>query len=193
MINITFIGNCQMVSLCYFFQRLLDVNKYNVKWVCYGKDFQRVGKRRWANKCLNKILNYNDSIERLKISDVVIYQIISLEKSLFSNPETLKNIVLKHCKLITLPSIHINYRNFKQSLKELQRREQLNNIDVTVSDIIVKHTGKNLMVNDTSIKHPSTFFFMEIMKKLCKLLEVDFFSEAYYKSFMRKKNYMQLP
>jgi hypothetical protein len=41
--NITFIGNCQTASLCFYFQELQD--NFNSQWLLYGDDFkQYIGK-----------------------------------------------------------------------------------------------------------------------------------------------------
>ena len=190
---ITFIGNCQLLCLCFFFQQLLPSENYTVKWVCYGKDFERPSKRKWAQKCKNKVYNYDKVIKLIKASDIIIFQEVCPEKSLFCNKKTISSLIHKSCKLLVFPSIHINYRNYKNSLKELQRREKLNKVDITVSDIIIKHEGKNLMVNSTSIKHPGTLFFMEITKKICEKLDLNFFSEQQYEKFIKNNNYMELP
>lgn len=41
--------------------------------------------------------------------------------------------------------------------------------------------------------HPNTFLFLEIMKILCNLLNIDFFTEEQYNFFMENQNYMGLP
>ena len=38
--NITFIGNCQLISLCFYFQQLLNENN-NICWVLYGEEFKQ--------------------------------------------------------------------------------------------------------------------------------------------------------
>ena len=190
---ITFIGNCQLLCLCFFFQELLNDTNHIVKWICYGNEFVRASQRKWAQKCKDRVYDYNEAIELIKLSDVIIFQEVCLEKSLFCNKNTLTSLIKKDCNLVLLPSIHINYRNYNHSLKELQRREQLNDVDITVSDIIIKHKRENLMVNATSIKHPGTLFFMEIMKKICCHLNIQFFSKQKYNSFIKKKNFMKLP
>ena len=55
MINITFIGNCQMVSLCFYMQQLFKNDKnYNIAWVLYSNYFiKHLGN--WSIKCNNKI------------------------------------------------------------------------------------------------------------------------------------------
>ena len=54
-IKITFIGNCQTITLCFYFQELLNEN-YNVAWVAYNQDEKfRLWHKRWSKKCKNKI------------------------------------------------------------------------------------------------------------------------------------------
>ena len=66
---ITFIGNCQTVSLCYFFQQLLNHNN-NIYYLSYSERFNRVlGK--WSYKVKNKITDYTNSIEIIKKSDII--------------------------------------------------------------------------------------------------------------------------
>ena len=36
---IAFIGNCQTMTLCYFFQQLLEKDNYDIYCVLYGGDF----------------------------------------------------------------------------------------------------------------------------------------------------------
>lgn len=36
--NIGFIGNCQMIGLCFYLQQLLG-NKYNIRWCLYSEEF----------------------------------------------------------------------------------------------------------------------------------------------------------
>ena len=54
MFRVAFIGNCQTVSLCFFLQQLLAINKnYLVKWCLYGDDF-KAHVSKWSDKCKNK-------------------------------------------------------------------------------------------------------------------------------------------
>ena len=75
-INITFIGNCQTLSLCFFFQKLLENKNYTIFWVSYDKEFNK-HLDEWADKCKNKITDYDDAINRIKESDIIIYQEIT--------------------------------------------------------------------------------------------------------------------
>lgn len=186
--NITFIGNCQMVSLCYYFQQLLSKDN-NICWVLYGEEFkQHLGN--WSVKCKNKIIDYDNSIQTIKDSDIIIYQNIDVEKSLFSNTNTLRELTNNSCKLIKIPSIYIIYNDFSNSIKELINRENENNVDIKVSNILYNFKNTNLML---TCNHPKTFLFLEIVKILCNLLNYNFFTEEQYNNFLKNENYMELP
>jgi len=187
--NITFIGNCQTLALCFYFQKLLNTANYNICWVLYGDEFkQHIGK--WSNKCRNKILNYEDGVQQIKNSDIVIYQNIKPEKSSFSNTKTLLEIKKDSCKLIQMPSIYLDYNDYENSIQKLIEREKRNNVDLTVSSIINKFKNKVLML---TLNHPKTFLFMEIVKILCKMMNIQFFTEIQYKRFLKLENYVGLP
>lgn len=44
-----------------------------------------------------------------------------------------------------------------------------------------------------TLNHPTTFLFMEIVKKICTLLNLEFFTEEQYNKFLENENYMKLP
>lgn len=184
--NITFIGNCQTASLCFYFQQLLDCN---IKWVLYGDEF-RIHLGGWIDKVKNKIINYDESIDVIKKSDIIIYQEISKDKSLFYNTEILQLIKKDFCKLIKIPSIYLEYKNYDISIQLLKEREIINKVDIKVSDIFLKFREYQLMITSN---HPNTFLFLEIINKLCKLLNIDTFSELKRNIFLQDNNYMKLP
>jgi hypothetical protein len=187
--NITFIGNCQSVSLCFYFQQLLNSNEYNVCWVLYGEEFKpHIGN--WSAKCKNKIIDYDSSVQQIKESDIIIYQNISTDKSLFSNTGTLKEMKKGTCKLVQIPSIYLVYDDFDNSISDLVNREIKNNVDIKVSFLFTKFKTTNLMLTHN---HPKTFLFMEIVKMLCDSLALDFFKEDQYTNFIKNENYMELP
>lgn len=186
--NITFIGNCQTVSLCFYFQQLLNENN-NICWVLYGEEFKQ-HINNWSEKCKNKIIDYDKSIQKIKDSDIIIYQNIDVKKSLFSNTNTLREITKNTCKLIKIPSIYLIYNDFDNSIKELINNENKNNVDIKISNIIYNFKDKNLML---TCNHPKTFLFMEIIKILCNLLNYNFFTEEQYNNYLENENYMELP
>jgi hypothetical protein len=186
--NITFIGNCQTVSLCFYFQQLL-FNCNNIQWVLYGDEF-KMHLNEWSHKTENKIINYDISIDVIKKSDVIIYQEISKEKSLFSNTETLQSIKKESCRLIKIPSIYFDYSNYDSSMKELKKREIINKVDISVSDILEKYKERKLMI---TIDHPNTFLFLEIVNELCRILNINTFTTFMRDLFLENNNYMGLP
>jgi hypothetical protein len=185
--NITFIGNCQTVALCFFFQQLLPKDN-NICWVLYGEEF-KMHMGIWSVKCNNKIIDYDTSIQTIKDSDVIIYQNIDVNKSVFSNTNTLLELTKNTCKLIKIPSIYLIYRDFDNSIKELIKRENENDVDIKVSEIFYKFKHTTLMLNP---RHPKTFLFLEVVKVLCTLLDYDFFTEEQYNDFLKNENYMRL-
>ena len=186
--NITFIGNCQTVSLCYYFQQLLSKDN-NICWVLYGEEFKQ-HLNNWSVKCKNKIIDYDNSIQTIKDSDIIIYQNIDVNKSLFSNTNTLRELTNNSCKLIKIPSIHFIYNDFSNSIKDLINRENENNVDIKVSNILYNFKDTNLML---TCNHPKTFLFLELIKILCNLLNYNFFTEEQYNNFLKNENYMELP
>jgi hypothetical protein len=189
---ITFIGNCQTMALCYFFQQLLAKDNYDIYWVLYGSSFGYNNTTSvWSNKCKNQILNDNISRDIISKSDIIIYQEIDLSKSLFSNYNTLKTMVKGECRLIKIPSIYLIYENYDNSIKELQKREDKNNVDIKVSQIFDKYKYKKLVQSDPS--HPTTFLFLEILKELCTILKFDYFTKDQEAFFLQNDNHFGLP
>ena len=72
----------------------------------------------------------------------------------------------------------------------LIKRENENNVDIKISNILYNFKDTNLMLANN---HPNTFLFMEIIKLLCNLLNYNFFTEKQYNNFLKNKNYMELP
>lgn len=187
---IAFIGNCQMVSLCFFLQQLLSSNKnFVVRWCLYGDKF-KAHLAHWSKKCKDKIIDYNHSLEYIKICDYIIYQDISINNSTFSNEDVLSKIKKIDCKLIKMPCIFIDYSSYDISLKELIRRETEKNVDIKVSEIIDNYKEHVLML---TINHPKTFVFLEIIREICKILNIRFFDKRRYIHYVSNPNYMELP
>lgn len=187
--NITFIGNCQTVSLCFFLQELTESKNYNCYYCCYGAEFiPHLGS--WSNKVNNKSINDIESIEIIKNSDFIIYQEIDISKSSFSNYEKLCELKKTYCKLIKLPSIYVNYNDYDNSIKELKYREKINKVDITVSNIIDKFKEDKIVFG---INHPTTFLFLEIIKELCIVLNINFFEKNEYEKYLKNFNFMGLP
>lgn len=89
-----------------------------------------------------------------------------------------------------MPSIYLDYSNFDVSIKELKRREVENKVDLIISDILEKYRDTNHML---TIVHPNTFLFLEVVNQICKMLNIDSFSEFKRNIFLQNNNYMNLP
>jgi len=189
MYNISFIGNCQTVGLCFYMQQLKNIKEYNIYYLCYGDEF-KPHLERWSDKVNNKIIEQYEAIEIIKNSDFIIYQEIDISKSCFSNYNKLCELKNQSCKLIKIPSIYLNYNDYENSLKELQNREISKNVDITVSNIIEKSKNDKIVFG---INHPTTFLFLEIIKELCMILDINFFEKCEYDKYIENFNYMELP
>ena len=187
--NITFIGNCQTASLCFYFQQLLS-QEYDIKWLMYGEEF-RDHLNEWSHKVKNKIVDYEVSwVDVIKNSDIVVYQEIIKEKSLFSNTETLQACKKESCILVKIPVVYLDYSNYDDSVKELKRREIEKNVDISASDILEKYKELRIVRN---IMHPTTFFFLELVDKICRFLKIDIIFHEKKQHFLQNDNYIGLP
>ena len=57
----------------------------------------------------------------------------NISKTALCNTSILKEIKRDKCKLIVMPSIYFDYNNFDMSIKELQKREVINDVDIKLS------------------------------------------------------------
>ena len=95
-------------------------------------------------------------------------------------------------KLINIPHINFEDKNKDDSITRLKTYENLHNVDIKVSELFDKFKDSNLKLMLTD-NHPTTFLFMEKVKILCNLLNLDFFTEEQYNNFLQNENYMELP
>lgn len=190
MYNIGFVGNCQTVALCYYLQKLTDNNSnYNVNWCSYSDLF--LGHlNTWSDKCNNKIYNAEEGIAYLKTCDFIFYQKIKPETSTHFHTELIHTYGNSNCKFFSLSSIHIDLDNFDNSLKYLKEHDMEQKNYLKCSEIIENNRHQDLLLTSN---HPTTFFFMEIMKHITWFLQISFFDDSQYKSFITDRNYMQLP
>ena len=192
--NITFIGNCQTITLCFYFQQLMSNNIDCIRWCNYGDEYTP---HLYANghifdKCKNKTaVDYHEIIHIIKTSDVIIYQNVSLDKSSYCNTDFLRDTSKSDCRLIQIPCMFLDYMNFDVSIQDLIAREIKNNVDIKVSEIYYMYKEKNvdIMLN---IHHPKTILFMIVIEKICNLLECDFFTKEQYDFFMSNEDFMGL-
>ena len=207
--KVSFIGDSQMVTLCFFMQELFRYNDdYNstAQWLLYGDEFL-VHLDSWADKCERKMLDYGRCVAELRTSDVVVFQEICADKSVFCNAVGLRELTSPGCRLLKLPSVHMDYSRFEESLAELARRETLNAVDVSVSDLFRSSRDRQRQDLMLSIVHPTSKLFLHILVKICARLNIlgggsgssrssssrAFFDIPTLHRFIRNPNYMGLP
>ena len=181
-------GNCQSLAFCFYLQELLRGTDHEVRWVCYGEEM-RINLAKWSDKCLNKITDDDEGISYLKTCDHIIYHPIK--------PATSKNFSIDQIKsyarnkLTSVQSVHFDLASFEESLVETRRREVLNQIDIPVSDLFERygHTYKLLV----TVNHPTTFLLLEILRKICTVLELPFFDNERIRMYMSNINYIGFP
>jgi hypothetical protein len=187
---ISFIGNYQTLCLCYLFQHLLNENENEINWLLYGNHFFPYSIAEWTSKCNNKINEKEQILNKIKTSDIIIYQEIDIDKSSFSNEETLKKERKKNAKLIKIPSVIFFHDDYEKSINELKKRENINNVDIKVSNIFEDDPNKNFMLTPY---HPNSYILLEIAKKICKIIGINFFDDKKYNEFLQNTNFMNLP
>ena len=187
---LSLIGNCQMVTLCFYLQQLLDPSEYKVNWLSYGPEFEiHLGK--WSQKCQNKIRSHDDSIKELHQSDFVLYQ--EVKSSKIANPAIIGMYKKNTTQVYKFPSVYLDFGSYEASIKELKFREINGSVDIKASEIFERnrHKTKNELMLTTN--HPTTYFFMEFLRIIASKLNFSFFTDEMVKCFMNDNNYMELP
>jgi hypothetical protein len=186
--KIGLVGNCQSLALCFYLQELLRGSNHEVRWVCYGQEMA-INLIAWSDKCIHKITDDEEGIAYLKTCDHIIYHPIKATTSKNFSTEQIKSYATN--KLTSVQAVHFDIASFQDSLAETKRREALNQIDITVSDIFESygHTHTLLLTHN----HPTTFLLLEILRKICTVLEQPFFSEDQLRTYTSNINYMELP
>ncbi len=188
MIKIAFIGNCQMVSLCFFTQQLLHDTDIICKWICAYNGFSMFSHQRFSQKCNHKLFSNNESIQYLYECDYIFYQKIKKEKSPLFNEEKIMSYKKYNC--ISMPSIWLDITTYETSLSELKKREITIKNTMIVTDIITYYYGTYTLFN--SPNHPTTFLFLKIMEKIASILHVPFFSNELVSIYLKHDNWMEL-
>ena len=190
MIYIGIVGNCQMVSICFFLQKLLENKEYDIRWISYSDVFN-IHLSEWSDKCKNKILNVQEGIEFIKKCDYILYQKIRKETSPYFNTEDLKNYKKPTAKIFSISKILVPFENYQESILKFKEVDEDENNNIKVSKII--ENIKNINIILINKYHPTTFLFLEIIKHICRHIGVNFFSPNVYHNLIKRPNIMGLP
>jgi len=184
-IKIGFVGNCQILCSHIFLEKIIKNDiKYISKWISFDKN-----NNIWSDfiRNENKIHNSEAGIAYLKKCDIIIYQHIKPETSQFFNTINIQKYKKPSAILISLPSIFSDITRLKSQEDNLKK--SIDNHVITVSDILENNKDKNLFISEV---HPNTFVFLEILKKICLVLNIPYLTDEQYNFFMKDNNYMKL-
>ena len=182
--KITLLGNCQTRALaCYLHE--LNAN-FDVKWLCIEK-FQKAGgewvKNKFRGKFIDTIPYTSEGIKRLNISDYVIFQHIDAKTSENYNFAKIK-MHASNAKLISISSMLYKPNDPTQRfLKGMIERAEKFNIDIPAHKMIEKHGSKIKMLKK---HHPNAFYFMELVREICKKTGWNFFSKKQYDQYLEE-------
>ena len=157
--KIGFVGNCQTIQLCSHYQKIYN-DSDNIRWICYNTSFLTSIKK--GDGCRNKIIDEEGGIEFIKSCDIIVYQKINeLTSPLFH-----KDIIQTYnpsAKYISIPSMYFNCDKYDQSFEELKKREEINKVDITITDIIENNKDEKLFI---TFNQPSDLLILKVVNKL---------------------------
>jgi hypothetical protein len=159
-----------------------------VQWILYGEEFRKHCTW-WIMKVQNRIMDFSNYEQVIASSDVICYQEVVQEKSTFCNSVTIGQLKKPSAQLIKFPSFFFKVNESEESIRALVERETRNSVDITVSNIIQKNPAYYMI----SEHHPSTSLLLEVLRELCKRLNIPFFSQTDCAVYTNNPNYMELP
>lgn len=171
--KIACVGNCQVLGLVVYIKELCRINqeqdKYIIKWCPYDDEI-RNAVFGWQEDC--KINDEQDGINFLKEADILIYQHIQQSTSRLFNTDIVMSYIKKECKLISMVSIVLSKDNFESDLSKLVKQDLKYNNTLQIGAIVQQNLKKFLML---SCCHPTSFFYLQIMKQLCPMIGLTYF------------------
>lgn len=184
-IHITLLGNCQSKALTWFIKQL-DTN-FDVAWLC-PEPFRNT---RWGSSqvvCGENINVITDTIQghnRLRQTDFLIYQNMHSRITKCYNTNQLEKHAA-HAKKITISSFRLNSDNpYDHLFTGMIAREKRNNTDIRASEIIKKH-GDNVTTINRSTMHPNTFYFLEVVREICRITGWRFYTKDIYDRYLNE-------
>lgn len=169
-----FIGNCQMIGLCKY-TRSLSI-RYKAYWLCmplyHNLKWTTSEKIFGHEQISHHVFDQSKIKEILQTCDVVVYQPHFESLSMIND-----NCSLEYQKIIDITPIIVDNKKF------MINKEEKYNTTIRASKIIEKYKDKVLHIGRSN--HPTTFIYMEILKEICSLLGIDFFSQESYNEIMK--------
>lgn len=190
MIKIAFVGNCQLLTLCFYLQYLLRDNKdYCIRWVCYSDNFLPHLTGTWDACCKDKITTAKEGVEYIKECDYIFYNPIKDETSTFFSTNKLQDIKKDTTKLYPIISMCLNYNDLDNSIDHLKDLDKENEIKIT--SIIEKYKN-DLNKICLTFNHPTTFCFLELMKEITREMNISYYNNDDYNELSKHRSYTGL-
>jgi len=164
--RIVLIGNCQVMAVCWYLNRLPQENKIRAKWLNFN--YWNIDEVAWPknastfeDQLRSNVYGLSDSKEAIETADTVIYQ---------PHYSALQRIKETKARLeeITLPPVILDQPNF------VKRKEDKYKTTIILSDLIEKYPIEKLMVKQAN--HLSVFFNLEIIRRICFVCGFRYFS-----------------
>jgi hypothetical protein len=178
--KITLFGNCQTKALTWYVEQLNE--NFDVKWICvdFFNDYPWALNKNFKGKDIPIIFDENESLKRLKDSDYIIFQHISVQKCNYNVYEIKKHH--KNVELISISSMFYD-TDHPEYLEGMIERANEFNIDIPAHTIIEKHGSKITMQQKN---HPHVFYFLELVREICAKTGWDYYSEEQYNQYLKE-------
>jgi len=168
--RICLIGNCQMLGLVKFLTELSP--NIEAKWIDINNRWQPYKWTHDVNIFSHQYMQYrvcdsSKAKEAAQTTDIIIYQ-----PNFLVNKFIEKNITQQNIIKITLSPIFVNDIDF------VIRKENKYNCNIKVSEIIKNNQDKKLYIKQDN--HISTFLSLEIVRHICDIINVSFYSTIEY-------------
>ena len=175
----TLLGNCQTLALTKYIEFLEQ--DIDVMWV-HLEAFQHWNLRCFAHMPIRTCTKDEVSIQRLRESDIIIYQPIKASTSPTFHPDKLKKHA-PHAKFISISSL-VYDKNDMSMWERMRTRAHRHNIDIP-GHIIMKKIADQVVMHQPD--HPSALYFFEVMREICKITGWDYYTDEQYRKIWKMK------
>ena len=166
--NIATLGNCQTKVLQVFLRKFLS--NFTFRWVCVDT-FSKPNEHAWAkqeifyDESIECIFDANESINFLRNADVIIYQKLKDDTSPLFHELKIQEYAKPSCTLISKQSFHYNPESDDPMLG-LRHRHKIDPVTIPVEQLMINNP---LVTNEDLPEHPNTYYYIELVKEICKI------------------------
>lgn len=170
------IGNCQTASISKYIRDLPD--NHESFWLCYSELWKQKpwpkDIRVFGEEQIKFHVFKDDRIQEvINTCDVIIYQ-PSFEVLHFIN------------KYNPINKIHVTLSPiFVDDIEYMKRKEEKYQASICVSKIIEDNRDLDLFIKQSD--HPTSFVYLEIIRRICDMLSISFFSQEKYQKLLNSQ------